>query len=511
MTEKFNRYQQAHSRLHDPEVLQSSASFIPVALEEVVRPKPIVKKQSRRLTFAPAGVQRLLALDQWPSLVRNTDLQLSDPLRYKSLTDYVLWLRTVAASPVRPVTNGSPENVAGAKDPPNIRLTSLTLAGEIELFQEQRFGINAPGAREVELVWRESNGGATHRVLMDHESGDHFKTSIGIDDGDYFVGYRIDGWMRPDRLRATTIALRPDGAWNRFRLSRHERLLAIHNRRIVDELLRIESTCPWLVPSETRLKIPALASVPIVMRVLPRKMTLGVNKGSVHVHAFRNTKELNVASLPIEMSAKAIGAVAEFKYQPEEFGWIMQGHDQLRLEVEVVARGSGGLAGMVMLRHSGELADFRLDAASDEPQFRHTFVVDSSNLPHFGDGKLKMTFVTDSYLSNYRLFETELPYRLIFLKKSLPALSYGSVNKGATRTLRVDVERSDGKAVNLEVLIPDQARLYLDAYRAGPAAFSFRFDSRKLPSGEVVKEVVTLLDRSSGLSDHLRILAEVSN
>lgn len=489
--------------------------LIPVALEQVVRPRSIervVKGQNRLRLFTASTEIKRLALDQRQAFSGKIDLQLSNPFYHKSLTAYVQWLKTVTTKAVPSVTNGSPEHAAGIKEhPPNIRLTSLTLAGEIELFQKQQFEVDAPGARQVELVWRGLNNGSAYRVIMDHESGDHFATNIGIQDGDYFFGYRVDGWMRPDRRHASTIVLRSDGIWSRLKLSRHERLVTIHNRGKAEESLRFESTGPWLAPLETEAKVPSAASVLMRMRLLPREMTLGVNDGLVQVYASRNGEELSAASLAVEVVAKAGGAVAEFKYEPEEFGWIMQGHDQLRLDVEVGARGSGALVGMVMLRHSGELVDFRLDATSSEPRFRHTFVVDSSNLPHLVAGKLKITFVTDSYLANYRLFEAELPYRLIFLKKSLPALSYGSVSKGATRTLRVDVERSDGKTLNLEALIPDQARSYLEAYRAGPAAFSFRFDSRKLPSGDVVREVITLIDRSSGLSDHLRVLAKVGN
>lgn len=508
MTEKFNRYQQAHSCLHDPEVLQSSVELIPVTLDQVVQSRR-VKRVAKllRVASAPAGTLRLFAPEQSPPF---SGEGLSDPFRHKSLTSYVLWLKTATTRVPHHVANVRREKpTPQIHEPPNIRLTSLTLAGEVELFQGQRFEVEAPGARKVELVWRRSNS-SIQRVSMDHGSGDRFKTNIGLDDDDYLFGYSIDGWMRPDHRHASAISLRSDGVWSRLKLSRHERLLVIQNRGKVDESLRIESTAPWLAPFQTELVLPSSTSVQVGMHVLPSEMVLGVNDGSVQVHASRDGKELTAASLTIEVVAKAGGAVGEFKYEPAEFGWIMQGDGQLRLDLEVVARGAGPLAGMVMLRHSGALADFRLDPANVN-RFQHTFVIESSNLPHLAEGKLKLTFVTDSYLANYRLFEAELPYRLIYLKKSLPALSYGCVQKGATRTLRLDVERSDGKALELDALIPDQAKSYLEAYRAGPSAFSFRFDTRKLPSGDVVKEVVTLVDRSSGLSDHLNVLAEVGD
>jgi hypothetical protein len=236
-----------------------------------------------------------------------------------------------------------------------------------------------------------------------------------------------------------------------------------------------------------------------------------LNDGFLRAQAYRNDGELTAAMSDIELVGTAGGVVSMFKYEPREFGWIMQGMEHLRLDVEVTVHGQGSLNGMVMLRHSGEVADFRLDTAGEERRFRHTFDIDSANLPYRAKGALKITFVTDSYLANYKFAEAEVQYGLTYLMKSLPALAYGQVRKGATRTLRLDVKRSDGREIDLEASIPAHASRYLEAYRAGHSAFSFRFDTRELPPGTEISEEVSLVDRSSGLSDRIKVLAAVAD
>jgi hypothetical protein len=387
----------------------------------------------------------------------------------------------------------------------------LDLDGQVEIFQEREFALDAPNGRQIGLSWRESTSSTSQRVVMDHQRGDRFKTNIGLADGDYLFRYEVDGAMRPDHRYAQRVILLPDGVWGRLNLSRHNRLVMLHNRGKAEEFVRLDSSVPWLRPEREELRLPAHDSLLVSILLLPQKMELGLNKGSLRVRAYRKAVELTVAAADIELIAKAGGVVPEFKYQPREFGWIKQGLEHLSLSVEVNAQGNGALNGIVMLRHSGEVADFRLDVAGEETSFHHTFDIDSANLPYRANGTLKMSFVTDSYLANYRFSEAELPYHLTYLVKSLPALAYGQVRKGATRTLRLEVKRSDGQEIDLEASIPARASHYLEAYRAGPGAFSFRFDTRELQPGTEINDEVSLLDRSSGLSDQIKVLAAVAD
>jgi hypothetical protein len=524
VTEKFRRFQQEHSRLHDPEMLHSSLELIPVALDQFLRPVAVVKqrhkkgkKKNRIPTPAPQTSTHQTLADPLPHpFDLMAEPETYEPTRHKSLTEYVQWLEieSAKANAHSPDDPDKPEPVAEVLDSaqteeyPNILISSFTLGGQVDLFQGQRFEINAPGAQQVELLWRAVRDGTSQRVVMDHQRGDLFCALIGIQDGEYVFGYQVDGWIRPDARYAGRLVFRGDGVLAHLKLARQERVVVLHNRGKMEEVVWVESSVPWMA-LETEKRVAAGERVMVGARLIPQQMAPGLNEGFLRVQARRNGSELSVAATDISITAKAEGTIPEFQYAPREFGWIMQGAEQLHLSIEVEARGQGPLTGMVMLRHSEEVVDFQLDAASEHSSFSHTFVIDSANLPYRAQGALKVMLITDSYLANYRLCQAELPYSLIYLKKSLPALAYGQVRKGMTRTLRLEVERSDGKKVDLEASIPAQAAAYLEAYRARPNAYSFRLDTRELEPGTVITEVVTLLDRSSGLSDQIKVLAEV--
>src|ERR1043165_6942737 len=98
LTEKFRRYQQEHSRLHDPEVLQGSAELIPLALEQAVPPVVEKKhthkgKKKGRHELGSKATTSFSVIDLWRAFPINvTDPELVDPLRHASLKEYVRWL-----------------------------------------------------------------------------------------------------------------------------------------------------------------------------------------------------------------------------------------------------------------------------------------------------------------------------------------------------------------------------------------------------------------------------------
>src|SRR5207237_209326 len=91
-----------------------------------------------------------------------------------------------------------------------------------------------------------------------------------------------------------------------------------------------------------------------------------------------------------------------------------------------------------------------------------------------------------------------------------PALSFGTLRAGSTKVMRLEVSRSDKQAVELVVTLPAGAESYLEAYPARTDAYVFRFDTKTLPPGTSISETVELIDRRSGLRDHVKVLGAVA-
>jgi hypothetical protein len=467
--EKFARYALVHARLHDPQVLRDSLELVPVNLAEALPRVPVREEPKTAMAHAHT----------------------SEP------------------------DGASSESSARVADttsaPPNISVEPSSLTYSVSLFQDRAFEVYAPEGQRVELIWQLLNKNVRQSVEMDNKSQMYYQATISLDDGVYLFSYKIDGRMRADSRYAQKLILRPDGVFAFLRLTSQFQTYTIRNLGLVDETLKIESDVAWIVP-DPEAHVPAGLAINAIVRLLPQKMVLGHNAGTLRLLAQRENDNSVVAALVrVEAILEAGGAVPEIQLHPTEFGWIMQGKEHLEVLVEVTARGSGSLAGMIVLPHSGEVADFQLEAGGEQARFYKSFLVDSANLPYNQNGALKLTLITDSYLANRKQFSIELPYRLIYLKKSLPALTYGTVRKGSTKTIRLDVSRSDGGVLDLEVVIPESATRYLDAYRARSDAYSFKFDTRELEPGVVVNEMLILTDRLSGLCDHIKVLAEVSS
>jgi hypothetical protein len=532
--EQFARYAVEHARLYDPVSWDDEVRLVPVDLENESEPKgrksktkfrtnkkrrggpprPTgegaaslqTRKESRAEESAtslgsgelhnvpPDPMSRILrAHNQWVSI--GEELRASMGLAQK----------TEEPLPGSHVTPKRQEPL----DAPRITIEPQNLVWDLALFNDHAFQVHAPRAEKVSLVWQQPERETGGRSQMDNTSPGMFETTIGIQDGDYLATYDVDGCTRPDSRYSQRIVVKTDGVFAPMRLARREKTIVLRNLASWDEVVRLESDSLWLVVADAELRLPAGGRAEAIVRVLSEKITRGRNTATLTASVHRQGNVVVAATTSVEVTLEAGGAVPEIRCRPSEFGWIVQGEDHLVFEVEVRAIGRGPLTGMIFLGHPGEAVDFQIEAGSNQSLFTRTFTIDSLDLPHRAEGSLKLTLVSDCYLSNYRLIELGLPYRLVYLKKSLPALTFGKVRHGLTRTLRLEVERSDEKTVELEVAVPESARRYLQAFRARPDAYSFMFDTRVLQVGDAIDEVVTLTDQASGLRDQVKVLAEV--
>jgi hypothetical protein len=491
--EDFLRFYHEHARLYAPEAADSLFKLTPVdhtdSQPRLSAGKLALKKKSRRKKIRggpkPAPDDPDTQEDLFADDSRSHDDEQSS---------------IAAPFDEEPVT--ADDEIARSKPRTDI---SATPQESIPLFEDTQFDLDAPGAMKVDLVWRSSDGRA-QRAAMDHLKASRFGATIGLADGEWHLAFDVDGDVRPDPREAQKIIVRPDGLFSTIRLTRYIRLCNIHNDSDQDVTVRLAATVPW-IETDGELTLPPKQTVKATARFLPRLMTEGRNEGALQVLARREGKDIILASNRIEVVAETSGAVPVIRYSPDHYERILQGIDRLELTLEIAARGRGSLNGMIYLPQQGEVADFSVRVG--DPPFQKTFTIDSSLLAHKMEGALKVNVVTDSYLANFRQFAFELPYTLIFLKKSLPALSFGRVRKGMTQALRLAVERSDGEEVDIEARIPPSSAHCLEAFRARADAYSFRFDTRELQPGAKLDEAITLVDRRSGLRDHIKALGEV--
>jgi len=532
--EKFERFRLEHARLHDPALVHGAVELVPVELSEVA---PAVagggKKKKKRHGLKSGWAAQVAA--QTAGAVPETERLLPAAFMRQLLTQTS---RAAELAHTPRETNVAPQGE------PRIEVEPQHVTRKLSLFQEQTFALDAPAAQQVELVWCAAQEFAARarttqaataqwraveaeprqlgamrvrelqRVVMDHKHADHFETQVGLADGAYLFAFAIDGHMRPDARYARRVLLGSDGLFAPFTLARHEQTLTLTNKSKADERVQLEASAPWLVPEQTQIDLPARSSVETVVRFDLPAMSAGLNEGLLRLSVEREAG-LNAAGV-IHFAAQVEvgGAVPLITFAPREFGEVRQGLDEPQLQVEITAHGRGPLTGMISLPHSGELADFSLRADDDEAaRYMHTFHVESANLPqpqpHRTESALKVMIITDSFLANYRLCHAQIPYRLVHLKKSLPALSFGTVRPGSTKTMRLEVERSDKQEIELYVALPANVTAYLEAYPARADAYVFRFDASTLQPGTSISEIVELLDRKSGLRDQIKVLATV--
>jgi hypothetical protein len=530
LSEKFKRFREEHARLHDPALVRGAVELVPVELSEVIslavgERKKKKKRHGPRAGWAPAQLETLAAPAEPPEGDRLLPAEFVQQLPSQARG------RAARAVPQSGVKAETPQGEPRMEiEPQSVRLHR-------SLFEEQAFTVDAPGAQQVELIWfeRPQAAGETtspwdtprgnalpadtqpelQRVVMDHQQSDRFAVQIGLADGNYLVAFAVDGRTRPPQHLARRIVLHRKGIFAPLQLTRQQQTFVLTNRGNSDERVLLETEAPWLTLDRSFIDLLSHESGKVSVRFDTSRMKPGPNEGLLHLKVLRGDEAIAAGVVQIAVELEVAGAVGRFSFTPSSFGEVAQGLDEVHLQVEVNACGRGPLNGMISLPQSGELVDFRLAADGEETsRFTHTFSIKSAHLalpqPHTAEASLKVMILTDSFLANHRLCRFEIPYRLIYLKKSLPALSFGTIRTGATKTMRLQVQRSDAGDIELAVALPSGAERFLEAYPARADAYIFRLDASQLPPGAKVEETIELIDRTSGLRDHIKVLAAIT-
>ncbi len=515
--------------MHDPALARGAVEFVCVELSKLAKAVTVGGKKKKKRHGLRAGWATAQVADQPVAEVPEGERLLP-----------ASFMRKLHAQTQGEAARTEKTPTPPPQDEPRIEIEPQNVMRSLSLFQEEAFALDAPSAQQVELIWREERELATRRhptswdiaqlnrgqesmarrgelqrALMDHKRASRFEAQVGIADGSYLLAFAVDGHMRPDARFARRVLLTTDGLFAPRTLTRHEQTITLTNKNKSVERVRLEASAPWLVPEPTQIELPARSSVEITVRFHLPTMKAGLNEGLLHLSVEREEREAVAGVIQFAAQVEVGGAVPEISFAPREFGEVRQGIDEPQLWIEITARGRGPLAGMISLPYSGELADFRLSADDEgSARFAHTFHVESANLPqpqpHRTEAALKVTLITDSFLANYRLCRAEIPYRLVYLKKSLPALSFGTVRAGGTKAMRLEVERNDKQEIELAVELPSAVAPYLEAYPARADAYVFRFDTNTLPPGTSIRETVVLIDLKSGLRDQIKVLATVA-
>jgi len=470
-TEKFKRFHEEHARLHDPAILRESIELIPA--------------DSSRL-FADSIKHRKKREDDSERLLSPSTQFFGAPV---------------------PDLSSSADATANR---PLIKVNRTSVNRRIHLFQEESFSCLAPGAKNVELVW--TNDGAINRARLDHEQGELFKGQVALSEDDYLVALDVDGHTRPPQQLAQRVVINEQGVFAPLEIRRSTETLVVTNCRRKNERVLFETQEPWIRLDRPFIDLLALETGKVSIEFDTAAMVTGPNEGCLHLKVWREEAAVSVGVIHFAVELIVGGAVAEFSVTPRNFGEISQGIDTVQLQCEVRARGAGPLNGMISLPQSGDLVDFSLNANEEtNSRFTHTFVINSTALvlpqPRTTEDDFEVLVLTDSFLANYRLNRIQIPYKLNYLKKSLPALSFGTVRVGETRAMRLEVARSDAREVELAVTLPSTIRTFMEAIFVRPDAYVFRLDARQLRAGMEIEETVHLIDRRSGLRDQIKVLA----
>lgn len=392
---------------------------------------------------------------------------------------------------------------------PLIKVNPTSVNRRIQSFREESFSCFAPAAKNVTLVW--AKDGALNRARLDHEQGELFRGQVALPDGDYLVALDVDGHTRPPQQLAQRVVVSEHGVFAPLEVTPLRETLVITNCTRANERVLFETQEPWLRLDRPFIDLLALETGKVSIEFDTAAMVTGPNEGRLYLKVWREEAPVSVGVIHFAVELIVGGAIAEFSVTPREFGEINQGIDDVQLHVEVRARGFGLLNGMISLPQSGDVVDFSLYANDEDSRFTHTFVINSAVLmlpqPRNPDVDFEVLFLTDSFLANYRLSRIHIPYKLNYLKKSRPALSFGTMCVGETKTMRLEVARSDACEVELAVTLPSTIHTFVEAVCMRPDAYVFRLDARQLRAGMEIEESVHLMDRKSGLRDQIKVLA----
>ena len=473
-TTKFRRFREEHARLHDPKLLRQSVELVPVDSTGLLARS--IKERKK--------------------LGTNTELLLSAQSRF------------FRASVLH---SSSPTDAGG--NPPLLKVEPTRVSRRLHLFEEENFSCLAPGAKNVEVVWVED--GEVNRARLTHDQVDLFAGQVALPEGNYLVAFDVDGHRRPPLQLAQRVVLNRQGMFGPLEITRPKETLVITNCRRKDERILLETQEPWIKVDRPFIDLLGLETGTVSVDFDTTAMAAGPNEGRLHLKIWREEAAISVGVIHFAVELIVGGAIAEFSVTPSEFGEINQGIDEVQLQFVARARGVGPLNGMVNLPQSGELVDFRLDASQEtDSRFTHTFIINSADLvlpqPHTTDVDLEILVLTDSFLANYRLHRIQIPYKLIYLKKSVPALFFGTVRAGETKAMRLEVARSDAREVQLEVTLPSAAGAFVEALPVRSDAYVFRLDAGQLGAGTEIEETVQLIDQKSGLRDQIKVLATIS-
>lgn len=489
---QFKRYEEELRSILDPQVTASSVTLVPLPAKSLLPPKSKGKTGKRTETVIgpiPITTQE-------------------DPLSNLTLAECLSWLEqqkiAIATDPqAKPLKESTGE--------PRIVVSPLAFNERIAFIPEQTINAHITDARSVELVWQSTNANTSQRVVMNYQKQQRFRSTIGVAPGNYLFGYVVNNRMRPDARYGQRLLLRPDAILARVTAPHEVRSLMLYNQRPTEEIVRLEANVPWLVPEIPRIRIPGRKTVKVLLRLLTREMEPGLNNGILSLLARRKETHVEAAAVCVSVVAEVKGAIPEIKHEPLEFGCVAQGAGELKFKIFLRAKGCGLLRGTIITHHVRDTKSFTLEANKSSWEACE-FVVNSMDLPYRTDGSVKVTVLTDSYLADYRFHEIEIPYRLLYLDKSLPALIFRSVPKGSTRTIRLDVTRKDREEVQLRVDIPEGFRSFLKPYPGvRPNSYSFCFDTRRFPFSTTITGEVKLVDVLSGLQDRIKVQFSVGS
>ena len=496
-SQTFARFRRAHSLLYAPQFMSESVELIPVAISE----KVLLDRARDFLSKTAGNTQSFI----------------------------VLFLKTLLKD------RAAPSAVVNFKQPANglpaITVRPDKVTWDVSLFEERLFQCFAPQAQSAEIFWmigkaepaqheasadsqapliRRRRADLTRRATMDAQPSGWFFSILGLPDGNYRVGYRAADCLLPVPSHAQAVYLQADGVLADVSCHTPALTLTFQNELPSEIVVRLETEATWINLPPTAL-LPPDEAVTILLRIRHEHLKVGINEAELKLMATFDA-ETQMAGLSLTVQAQARGATPSLHVSPSDLGSLKQGIDRVQMECDISTRGVGEIKCMLLIQHSEEIFDFTFNGDDGQRSFHSPIIIDSHKLPYDTHGKIKLTLISNSYLANYRLQEIEVPYRLLYLNKSLPALLFGSLPRGTTSSLRLEVWRSDGQPIDLGVtLTPQSNSNYLSAYRISNNTYSFRFDTRLLKDARAVREIVLLTDRLSGLSSYIEAIAEIND
>lgn len=426
--EKYELIRYAHSRIHDPELIES-ASVLAVSDKNTVEDLLTVEENSAQMILPNLlylGLKKIINNTTGDLSIHKADKTIRaktgfpESGRYSTLSAYLKNLYLLSAEP----ENFSPDAIVLPSDTSDNKIPKIDIVPpsvlKIEKFPTAVFSHFSIGSEKVQLLWQSSHTDKIQRTTLDNQTNNRRESALLLDYGTYLFSYKTGNMIYPPPGYTKKIGLLKTGIFAFYYNKKPSPVIRLINRSKETVYLSLTSKESWL--NTEYILLQPLQKKRVVLDIVTEKLEPGINKGQVDLCFLSKTKSRKIKSFNTEIDTEIKGVVPLLKCKLKNRQNTSKNIFDITLDITISLQGEGSLSGMILLPQIGKQFDFRSDDAARHSTIEYNFSIPSEKLPLCGNA-LTVVLISDCYHANRRIQQQQIAFQTV-LKKSLPALIF---------------------------------------------------------------------------------------